>query len=85
MPPQPEVLENQTLDQKKIAFVQSGFADVVVVLLREASAHNPLVGATEFATVVNAVTLDAQSQLILDFITQLDAIKNGSLHERKTQ
>lgn len=77
---EPETLDNQTIKQKKIAFATSGHLEAVLQMLREASTHNPLVGETAHETVVNAVTLDAQSNLILEFIKQVDDIKQGGLH-----
>lgn len=78
-----EVLENQSLDQKKISFAQSQHIEAVIQLLKESTTKNPLVGETSHATVVNAVTLDAQSDLINNFIHAIDSIKKGSLHRPK--
>lgn len=80
----PEALENQTMKQKKIAFATSPHIEAVIQILRESSAHNPLVGETAHETVVNAVTLDAQSTLIMKFIEQIDSIKQGNLHNVNT-
>lgn len=77
---QEEILESQSMKQKKIAFAQSPHLEAVIQLLRESSAHNPLVGDTSHETVVNAVTLDAQSSLVMEFIKQVEDIKTGSLH-----
>ncbi len=75
----PEV--NVSMKQKKIAFVQSEHIEAVITILRESAKSTQLVGDTEFATVVNAVTLDAQSNLIMEFINQIDKIKKGGLHK----
>lgn len=75
----PEI--NLTLNQKKIAFAQSEHVEVVLTLLREATTNQKLVGENEYETVVNAVTLDAQSTLIIKFISQLDFIKKGGLNQ----
>lgn len=80
----PEELENQSMKQKKIAFAQSPHIEAVIQLLREASTRNPLVADTAHATVVNAVTLDAQSNLIIKFIESIDSIKQGNLHNTET-
>jgi len=74
--------ENVTIKQKKIAFAQSEHVEVVLAILRECSTQGPLVGETEFETVVNAVTLDAQSNLMMKFINSIDFIKKGGLHEQ---
>jgi hypothetical protein len=70
----------QSMKQKKIAFAQSDHIEAVVALLRESCRQEKLVGDTEYETVVNAVTLDAQSDLIIKFINQIDFIKQGGLH-----
>lgn len=74
-----EELQTQTLNQKKILFANSGHLEAVLILLRECATKDKLVGDTEYETVVNAVTLDAQSDLIMNFINAIDSIKSGSL------
>lgn len=74
-----EELQNQSLKQKKIAFAQSEHIEAVLALLKECAKNDKLVGDTEFETVVNAVTLDAQSQLMINFINAIDHIKKGGL------
>ncbi len=69
----------QSINQKKIAFAQSAHIEAVLALLRESAGVPILVGETEYETVVNAVTLDAQQNLIKNFINQLDFIKKGGL------
>ncbi len=71
----------QTLKQKKIAFAQSEHIEAVVALLREAGGVDKLIGETEFATVVNAATLDAQANIITKFLNQVDFIKQGGLNQ----
>jgi hypothetical protein len=67
--------EDQSTLQKKIAFANSEHVAIVVQIMQECSGTPSLVGENEFATIVNAVTLDAQSDLIKKFINSLDAIK----------
>jgi hypothetical protein len=71
--------EDQSVLQKKIAFAQSEHVAGAVEVLRACVKQRPLVGETEYATVVNAVTLDAQMSLILSFIASIDEIKQGKL------
>jgi hypothetical protein len=78
MPP----LENQSDKQKMIAFAQSEHVGIVIALLRECLVKGSLVGEDEFKTIVNAVTMDAQSNVILAFIQKIDDIKKGSLHNQ---
>jgi hypothetical protein len=72
--------EDQTAKQKKMLFANSEHIATVVMILQECVKREKLIGDTEFSTIVNAVTLDAQSQLIIDFINTLDRIRSGSLH-----
>ena len=67
--------EDQSTLQKKIAFAQSDHIEIVIKILQECSGTPTLVGENEFSTIVNAVTLDAQSDMIKKFINALDAIK----------
>lgn len=71
--------QNVTARQKKIALAQSEHVEAVVAILQESVVRQKLVGDSEYATVVNAVTLDAQSQLIMDFVQAIDRIKQGGL------
>jgi len=76
-----ETLEQQSLKQKKIAFAQSPHLEAVIALLRDVSHNQKLVGETEYETLVNAITMDAQAQMILDLISSVDFIKQGGLHK----
>lgn len=68
------------MTQKKIAFAQSDHVQAVIVLLQECGGVENLVGDTEYATVVNAVTLDANKEMLKRFIENVDRIKKGGLH-----
>lgn len=74
---EPEI--NQTTNQKKIAFAQSEHVQIVIQLLQECGGIQSLVGENEFTTIVNAVTLDAQQDMIKKFINNIDSIKRGGL------
>lgn len=74
-------LQEQSLKQKKIAFAQSEHVEAVLALMRECGGVSKLVGDTEFETVVNAATLDAQSNMVTRFINQIDSIKRGGLNQ----
>lgn len=76
--------ENNTLNKKKIAFAQSDHIEAVIAILKEASRQERLVGETEYETVVNAVTMDAQGEMIIKFINQIDFIKKGGLVTTET-
>jgi len=72
-------MEEQSHIQKKIAFAQSEHIETVISLLKECSRQQKLVGETEYATVVNAVTMDAQGDMIIKVINSIDFIKKGGL------
>lgn len=74
-------LVEQSLKQKKISFAQSDHIEAVIAILKECGGVPKLLGDTEFETVVNAATLDAQSNMITKFINTLDFIKKGGLNQ----
>lgn len=78
----PEV--NVTKNQKMIAFAQSDHVQIVIQLLQECGGVPKLLGDTDFETIVNAATLDAQQNMINKFINQIDFIKKGGLVTTET-
>lgn len=73
--------ENISLNQKKIAFVNSTHLDAVLAILKDSFGEQKLLGANEFETVKNAVTLEANSNTLKAFIKMVDYIKAGGLHQ----
>lgn len=73
----------QSLKQKKIILAQSDQARTVIEIMRDCASKIPLVGETEWKTIVNTITLDAQSTLIREVADYLEAIRKGVLHEEK--
>lgn len=71
----------QSLKQKKIAFAQSEHIEAVVAILKDACGEQKLVGDTEFETIKNAITLEANADMIKSFINLIDHIKRGGLHQ----
>ncbi len=71
--------ENVSMNQKKIAFAQSAHIEAVLAILRESCHQEKLVGDNEFQTLKNAITMDAQGDMIIRFINTLDFIKKGGL------
>ncbi len=61
--------------QKKLEFANSDHVATVIQILQESSGVPSLVGQTEYETVVNAVRLDTQQDMIKNFINNLDKIK----------
>lgn len=68
--------EDQSILQKKIAFANSEHVAIAIQIMQECCGTPTLVGENEFATIVNAVTLDAQSDMMKKFINSLDTIKS---------
>ena len=71
--------EEQSEIQQKILFAQSPFVPIVVKLLRESMVNQRLVGDSEYETVVNAVRLDSQSDLLNSFIRSIEEIQQGNI------
>ena len=74
----------QSLKQKKIILAQSEHARTVIELMRDCASKIPLVADTEWKTIVNTITLDAQSTLIREVADYMEAIRKGLLHEPET-
>lgn len=71
---------NPSLIQKKIALAQSEHAPIVLELLKDLIKPSPLVGDSEYATIVNAVRFDTQSDIVRGMVDLLEHIRNGGLH-----
>jgi hypothetical protein len=76
-------MDNQTLIQKKIALAQSEHASAIVELMKDCMVKTPLLGETEWQTIVNAITLDTQSNMIRAMVDLIEEIKQGTLHDPK--
>lgn len=73
----------QNLVQKKIALAQSDHAPIIIELLKDCMPQTPIVGKTQFETLVNAVTLEANSTMLRNMVDYLESIRKGALHEQK--
>ncbi len=79
-----ETQENQSLKQKKIALAQSEHAPVVIELLKDCRTElMSVIADDEFHTLVNALTLEKEAELIRRVVVYIDEIKQGSLHEQQ--
>lgn len=74
-------MEDQNLKQKKIMLAQSEHAPVIIELMKDCMLKIPLVDKTEWQTIVNAITLDAQSNMLRGMVDYLEEIRKGVLHE----
>lgn len=75
--------EEQTMLQRKALFANNVDLPILIQLLKECSHQGPLVGETEYETVVNAVRLDATSDIINKLIQEIDTIKRGGLIDKE--
>jgi len=77
-------MENQTANQKKIALAQSEHAATIIELMKDCTDKSELIDRkSEWGTIVNTLTLDAESTMIRRMVDYLEAIRNGALHEQK--
>lgn len=77
-------MENQTANQRKIALAQSEHAGTIIELMKDCMDKTELIDRkSEWGTIVNTITLDAQSSMIRRMVDYLEAIRNGVLHEIK--
>lgn len=73
----------QTEVQKKIALAQSDHAPTIILLLKDLMKPIPLLGSSEYETLVNAVRFDTQSEILRGMVDYLEDIRKGSLHGPK--
>lgn len=79
-------MENeQTLTQRKIALAQSEHYATIIELMRDitTSSKNPIIGDTEYKTLLNAITLEVEANMMRNMADYLDKIRKGALHEPK--
>ena len=77
-------MDNQTANQKKIALAQSEHAATIIELMKDCIDKTELVDRkSEWGTIVNTITLDAQSTMIRRMVDYLEEIRKGILHEQK--
>lgn len=76
-------MEQNSITQKMIEFAQNPESvDAILAILKRAIGdQNRLVGDTEYETVVNAVRLDTQTDLMIKVLNTIDFIKQGGLHQ----
>ncbi len=69
---------DQTTKQKMIVFATSEHYQGAVELMKQCRTQlTTIVGDTEFATLVNAMTLDIEAHLIQRFVVEVDNIRTG--------
>jgi len=76
-------MENQTANQKKIALAQSEQASTIIELMKDCTTKTELIDEkSEWQTIVNTIRMDAEGTMIRRMVDYLEAIRNGSLHEK---
>jgi hypothetical protein len=73
--------EDQSLIQKKISLANNENSSVIIELMKDCMEQKPLVGKTEFETLVNSITLDVQGTMLKNMTDYLEDIRNGKLYE----
>lgn len=73
----------ETLKQQKIALAQSEYSSIVVELMRDCTSKNPIIADTEFKTLVNAITLEVEANMMMRVVNYIEDIRKGSLHDPK--
>ena len=69
---------------QKINLAQNANVSDIVGLLNDCKTQiGSVIGKTEFETVVNALTLEVEAQLIGRFIEYIEDIKSGNFHEQE--
>ena len=77
-------MENQTAKQKKIALAQSEHAGTIIDLMKDCMGQPELVDRkSEWNTIVNTITMDAQGTMITRMVDYLEDIRKGCLHDIK--
>lgn len=71
----------ETLKQRKISLAQSEHASTVVELMRDCTSKNAIIADTEFKTLVNAITLEVEANLMRSVVDYIDKIRKGELHD----
>lgn len=71
---------NLNLKQKKIALAQSEHAPIIIELMKDCMEQVPLVDRkSQWNTLANAVTLEANSDMLRRMVDLLENIRKGGL------
>jgi hypothetical protein len=69
---------DETLNQKVISFATSdGYQGAVELLRRNRTHITSILSDSEFQTLVNALTIEIESNLIQRLVVSIDSIRNG--------
>jgi hypothetical protein len=73
----------ETLKQRKIALAQSEHYTTIVELMKDCTSKNPIIADTEFKTLVNAITLEVEANMMRRVVDYIEDIRKGILHEQE--
>jgi hypothetical protein len=73
----------ETLKQRKIALAQSEHYTTIVELMKDCTSKNPIIADTEFKTLVNAITLEVEANMMMRVVDYIEDIRKGILHEQE--
>ena len=72
--------KNISLKQKKIALSQSEHASIIIELMKDCMERTPLIDRkSQWNTLINTITLEANSNMISRMVDYLEDIRNGKL------
>jgi hypothetical protein len=71
----PEQESKQSMVQKKIALAGSEHAPIIIELMKDLMQTNPIIGKTQWDTIVN--------DMLRGMVDYLEKIRKGELHEPK--
>ena len=74
-------MENESLKQKKIALAQSEHCSTIIELMKDCTSKTQIIADTEFKTLLNAITLEVEANLMRRMVDHLEEIRSGSLHK----
>ncbi len=73
-------LPPQSIVQKQISFANNAeMVQAAIEIIKSSFEVIPLVGDTEYGTVVNAVKIDTQQNVMLGFLNRIEVIRQGAL------
>lgn len=73
----------QNLIQKKISLANSEYSPIIIELMKDCMTKTDIIGKDQWSTIVNAITLEVQSNMIIAMSNYLEEIKKGKLLELK--
>ena len=69
------------MKQRKMTLAASEHAPVIIELMKDCMSQSPIVGKTEWDTIVNAITLETQGTMLRSMVDLMEDIRKGKLHE----